>query len=209
MIKRRLPALPTLALLLGLASVVGVGSPAGAHPVVVGSAPADGARVPEPLTEVRVRFSEPVTPLEVIVEGPSGGQLQAGAPQLEEEAVVQPLAPFQERGEHTVTYRLIAADDHLTEGSFTFRYTGPAEQASDRPREEPTPPASRPAEEASDQPGEAPTAQGRPAEPEGGQPTTAPPRNVWPLASTIALVALLAGLTGRALRAIADEDGSE
>lgn len=180
------------AMVLGLLAVVGialgVALPAAAHPVVVSSSPPDEARVPEPLTEIRIRFSEPVTPLEVIVEDPSEEEIQEGAPELEEDAVVQPLSAFQERGDHTVTYRLLAADDHITEGSFTFRYTGPTELAPDPDQ------------------GEEGAAPALPAEPDAGPTTTAPARSLWPLVSIVTLVTVLVVGTMRTVRVIGEDD---
>ncbi len=207
------------AVALSLPAAVVIPAPASAHPVVTGSDPSDGARVPEAVTEVRIEFSEPVTPLEVIVTGPSGAEIQAGDPELVDEAVVQPLHPFQERGDHTVTYRLIAVDDHITEGSFSFRYTGPVpDSPQDPPGDAAIPeedartqaePTAEP--ESTAEPERTPEPE-RTAEPEPTvapePPTTddGPRRSVWPLVITTSLVGLVIAGTVRTLRSIGPED---
>jgi methionine-rich copper-binding protein CopC len=190
--RRRAAVVAVLALLI-LAAVAGA---ARAHPTVVEMAPEDGARVVDPVVEARIRFSEPVTPVEVAVVGPDGQPLSVGPPELIDGVVVrQTVRPPRRRGVHTVSYQVLAVDDHLARGTATYRYTGPVEEPDDEPAGGP-------------EVGDEPTVREPPAaDPPQRENAIRSLWSMWPLALVLVLAALVGAAPIRTVRAITDADG--
>lgn len=132
-------ALGALAAVLGvLAIVLAVPTAASAHDQLVSSDPADGASLEAPPEAITLTFSD--TPLDVSpqirVTGPDGAVVADGAPAIEGTAAVLALPDGLPTGRSTVQWRVVSADGHPIEGSFSFDVAqgtmtaAPSEQAS-------------------------------------------------------------------------------
>jgi copper resistance protein C len=116
-------------LLGGLAAVLGVlllVSPASAHNVLVGSSPADGARVSTGPGTVRLNFNAPVQdgPNEITVIGPDGKHWErTSAATVLGDSVTTTVDPLGPAGTYQVGYRIISADGHPVSGETTFVLT--------------------------------------------------------------------------------------
>jgi copper resistance protein C len=100
-------------------------APAAAHARLVASTPGDGATLDEPPGEVVLEFNEMVEADfgQLQVSGPDGERLDASAPIGEGTTVRSPLLEPTASGTYTVAYRVVSADGHPVEGSFTFELT--------------------------------------------------------------------------------------
>ena len=113
-----------LAALLLFASVAALTSPSSAkHATLVSSEPAANSRLPASPTRIRLVYSEPVEgKLAKVSVLPSAGTrivLRAGADPRDVHAVIAPvdsLAP----GTYKVEWRVVSADGHPVDGTFTF-----------------------------------------------------------------------------------------
>lgn len=144
---------PVLALAAVLAAAVALlvlpAAPAGAHDVLVGTDPADGAVLDAAPTQVVLTFSSAQAEVgaEVLVTGPDGATWSQGAAVVAGTTVTQALAPGLPDGPYTVTWRSVAGDGHPVTGSFAFTLDVP-----DAPAPSPEPTATPPDE---DRPAEA------------------------------------------------------
>ncbi|GGB91618.1 copper resistance CopC family protein [Cellulomonas carbonis] len=142
----------SLVLLLGLVLAVVAPLPALAHDALVGSEPADGAVVGTPPTDVVLTFSS--TQLDVgaavTVTGPDGREWVEGAPLVEGERVVQPLATGMVPGSYTVEWRSVSGDGHPVTGTFAFEVAAGATDPAG-PSASPEPVPTEEAEESGDQ----------------------------------------------------------
>ena len=119
------PVSTVLALFVGLGVVLATPGPAYAHAQLIGSTPANGARLDRAPTEVTLQFSERVN---VVRDGVR--LLDAsGAVRSTQPARVDPTAPAQVRlpvptglgdGLYTVSWRVVSADSHPISGAFVF-----------------------------------------------------------------------------------------
>ncbi|MCV0402473.1 MAG: copper resistance protein CopC [Chloroflexi bacterium] len=122
---RRAGAIALLALLVGPALPDAAGGRVLAHAQLVTSSPAPGSTLPEPPTEIRLVFSEPLetqfTSLDLVTDD--------GTAVLERGGLIDPADPFAlvatppelEPGVYTVRWRtLSAADGHTAEGFLAF-----------------------------------------------------------------------------------------
>ena len=150
--------------LAGAAAVLGV-SPAHAHTDLLGSSPAAGDQVSPATEELTLAFADEVVPgaAAVSVVGPDGQEATSGTTRAEGTLVRVGLR-LVEAGEHTVSYRVVAADGHVVTGRLLFVVTAGASVPSVVP---PAPPST--------------------PDPEGPRPLT------WVMATTVLLL-LLAGL---------------
>jgi methionine-rich copper-binding protein CopC len=116
-----------LALLTALLALAGAG-PAQAHDVLIGTAPADGAVLNTPPTQVRLTFAEQALSIgtRMRVTGPGGIVVSTAPVQVVGSHVTQPLAPALPRGGYTVLWRVTSADGHPVSGSFTFTVSASA-----------------------------------------------------------------------------------
>lgn len=145
--RRRATALATALVALGLATAV----PAAAHDVLIGTDPADGAVLDAPPSQVVLTFSAQQAEVgaEVLVTGPDGASVSAGAAVVAGTTVTQPLAADLPDGAYAVTWRSVAADGHPVTGSFAFTLDAPdapapAPDPTDEPTEEPSQAATEP-----------------------------------------------------------------
>lgn len=127
-------------LLLAVAAVCALALPALGHARLVGTAPADGATVSEAPTEVRLEFNEPVEADfgQLQVRAPDDERVDAGMPDSEGPVVRVELEPLTVAGTYTVSWRVISADGHPVEGTFSFDV---ADDALAEPEPTPTPEA--------------------------------------------------------------------
>lgn len=164
----RLAVAATLLLGLGLAHA----SQAGAHAVVVGTAPADATRVEALPDRISIFLNAKPATVEgdpVSVFDPTGARIDDGDVRVEEAGRVLSVGVLHQAeppvmGDYEVVYRIVSADSHLVTGSFGFHV---------HPHEAEGAPAPAPAD-----PAAAPPAAGGPAlatspAPAGGAPAEA------------------------------------
>ncbi|HEX6473052.1 MAG TPA: copper resistance CopC family protein [Streptosporangiaceae bacterium] len=112
----------------GLSAVVA--GPAGAHTALKASSPKDGGKIAVAPSRLVMEFTEPILTVgyRVLVQGPDGHPYQAGAAQITDNRLTQPLSPLGPAGTYRVSFRIVAADGHpLTSGMrFTLTNPGPA-----------------------------------------------------------------------------------
>jgi len=108
-----------------IAFVFATAAPAGAHAVVLGTKPAAGERLAQPLTEVQVRLAEPVDHRlsSMVVRGPQGRNWAAGPVEGNRNLIVQRLVVTAPPGSYTASYRIVSADGHVVVGSVRFTST--------------------------------------------------------------------------------------
>jgi hypothetical protein len=108
-------------LLTGLSAVLVLASPAVAHARLLGSTPKDRSTVTAVVTEIRLRFSEPVkqSRTTVRVTSADGATHTDGEPVAVDATVAQKVSPLP-AGVITVDWRTVSADGHTITGSFTF-----------------------------------------------------------------------------------------
>lgn len=130
------PRVGALLSLLVAALVAGAGSPAHAHTELLASSPAAGESVPTGADQLSLSFAEEVLPGSgsVQVVAPDGADVTGGDAVAEGSLVRVPLS-VSDLGEHTVRYRVVAADGHVVTGSFTFEVV--AGGPGDRPWQAP------------------------------------------------------------------------
>jgi hypothetical protein len=130
-VRRQLPRLVLGSFVLA-AVVLGLAGPASAHDAAESTSPAQGATVPAPPAEVSVTFSN--TPLGIgssfSVTDAAGTEWADGAVQIVDAVATQKLRPGGPAGGYTVTWRVVSADSHPIEGTFTFTAASGAAGAS-------------------------------------------------------------------------------
>jgi copper transport protein len=109
-------------LLLGLAGVLTVASPASAHAILVSSDPAANSIVPAAPSQVVLTFTEPVTliPGKIEVVAPDGSRADENQPSTSGDKVIIPLKPNGIKGTYLVNYRVISADSHPVAQSIIY-----------------------------------------------------------------------------------------
>jgi len=109
----------------------GVG-PAQAHDALLSSTPASEAALSTAPSAVELEFSAAPVPLgtQVLVLGPDGETVSAGAAELRGTTVVQQLSGSLPAGAYTVEWRSTSSDGHPLAGSYGFTVaTGAAPSA--------------------------------------------------------------------------------
>lgn len=124
---RRLLAITALT----LAALLGAAGPALAHNSLIGSDPAEGARLTTGPGEVRLTFDQPVRAGEgyntITVVGPDGTYWTEGQVRVEGNSVIAPVLPLGPAGTYTVGYRVLSNDGHPVPGKVTFALTEPGD----------------------------------------------------------------------------------
>ena len=115
-----------LAVVGALALLLLSAAPASAHATLVATSPTRGSEVAEAPTEVLLRFSEPVAidRRSVAVYDPLGYRVDTGGPAYpgDDLSLVRVrLRPLTEQS-YLVVWRVVSADGHPADGSFTFGY---------------------------------------------------------------------------------------
>ncbi|MFC4615854.1 copper resistance protein CopC [Cellulomonas algicola] len=120
----------TLGRVVAVVGVVGalalLGAPAAqAHNTLRASDPADGATVAFAPDRVTLTFDMPATAIgtEVVVTAADGRVVSAGAAELVDATVAQPLAGELPAGAYAVAWRVTSADGHPIEGTLGFTAT--------------------------------------------------------------------------------------
>ena len=118
------------AMVLGVLSLVLVGSvagalPASAHSQLVSATPVNGAELESSPGLVTLTFNEPVREKysAVQVTGPEGGTWQVGELTQSASTLSQELGPLGPAGVYTVDWRVVSGDGHPVAGTFTFTLT--------------------------------------------------------------------------------------
>lgn len=119
-------ALVLLGALLGIVSgllVVGV-APADAHDILIRTSPVDGSTVARLPDVIVLTFDEPgeADGTVIAVTGPDGN-VASGPAVLIDSDVRQAVGPGSPAGRYTVDWRVVSADGHPVDGSFTFTAT--------------------------------------------------------------------------------------
>jgi methionine-rich copper-binding protein CopC len=98
------------------------GAAAQAHDVIESTNPADGSTVATVPASVVLTFDH--TPIgvgtEILVKDPSGTNQADGPAKIVDTNVTQALKPGAPAGKYTVVWRVVSADSHPIEGTFTF-----------------------------------------------------------------------------------------
>ncbi|WP_369045939.1 copper resistance CopC family protein [Sinomonas sp. P10A9] len=123
----RIPSLTVLrkaatAALLVAAMLLPAAAAAQAHDVIESTNPADGSTVQTVPDSVVLTFDH--TPIaigtEIQVKDPSGTNVSNGPANIVDTNVTQPIKPGAPAGVYTVVWRVVSADSHPIEGTFTF-----------------------------------------------------------------------------------------
>jgi len=116
------PARVVLILALALLVTVGLVGTASAHATLIGSDPADGAKLSAAPTTVTLTFDDSLENFEpvVTVTGPDGGQYQAGEATIDGATLSSPVLPLTAAGTYTIAYRVVSDDGHPVEGQVRF-----------------------------------------------------------------------------------------
>ncbi|WP_461188937.1 copper resistance CopC family protein [Arthrobacter sp. Z4-13] len=114
------------------AAVLGLAGPAAAHDAAESSTPAQGASVAAPPEQVSVTFNN--NPLGIgssfSVMDASGAEWADGPVDIVDNVASQKLKAGGPAGQYTVTWRVVSADSHPIEGTFTFTASSAAEGAA-------------------------------------------------------------------------------
>ncbi|MDX6751444.1 FixH family protein [Geminicoccaceae bacterium 1502E] len=109
-----------LACLIGLVlALLGHAADLRAHAVLLGTEPAQGARLTAAPPRLALRFSEPVVPIDLQILA-NGERLVVPAPAARGGDVLVELPAVLEDGSYLVSYRVRSADTHPIGGSFAF-----------------------------------------------------------------------------------------
>jgi putative copper export protein/methionine-rich copper-binding protein CopC len=141
--RRRVLAAAWVSLVLALA----LPAPAGAHALLEASEPADGATLPEPPTEIVLRFTESPEPAlsSIVLLDTTGAELDVGeaGPAPGDPSALSVSTPELQQGAYTVTWRTVSqVDGHPSGGAFTFGVGVSPVGAIAAPGTPETPPAS-------------------------------------------------------------------
>lgn len=124
---------------LAVAIVVAPANPAFAHSELLESTPAAGETLPEPPEQVELVFGENVQEQggAIVVQAADGSRVdQANTFATDANVATVQLAKTAPSGKYTVNYRVVSADGHIVNGTFSYRQTSSSS---------PTPTSSEPA----------------------------------------------------------------
>ena len=115
---RRVALLATLAVLWSLL----LASPAAAHAELVDIAPANGAQLTRPPTEVRMTFTESVNLVDdgIRLVDHVGATVPTPDPTVDGRTVTWPMPTDLPEGHYVVTWRVLSKDGHPVSGAFSF-----------------------------------------------------------------------------------------
>lgn len=125
-------------LVITLGLLLGPGTPARAHAVLVSSSPVPNTVLTSAPTEIVLTFSEDVrqVPDKIRVVGPDGSRVDRGEPRFTGSVVNIPVDPAGPQGTYLVNYRVISADGHPVTGAYTYSVgtisTPPTDTGADR-----------------------------------------------------------------------------
>jgi copper transport protein len=111
-------------LALGLLWVLLAAAPAAAHAQLVSTTPANGQRLAVGPSEIRLRFSERVSPvrdgLRLLDSGRTARGIGPARLGPEADEVVLPVSEILPDGVYTLTWRVVSGDSHPIHGAFVF-----------------------------------------------------------------------------------------
>lgn len=116
-----------LALIVSLLALGAPALPASAHSELLQSTPADGERLAEAPTTIELVFGEGVQQQggAIVVKGPDGTRYdQPGSFVTDENVATVQVTRATDAGEYTVVYRVMSADGHVVEGTFSYAVLG-------------------------------------------------------------------------------------
>lgn len=118
------------ALLVGAATIIGA-SPAFGHASQVGSSPAADDVLSTSPSEVTVTFDSGLLDMgaALVVRSQDGTSIVTGQPVIDDRSFSVTVDPSAPGGAYDVAYRVVSADGHTVEGSFTYTVEGTAEAA--------------------------------------------------------------------------------
>lgn len=121
-------------------TLLGTTGTALAHNTLVGSDPAEGARLQEGPEQVRLTFDQPVRAEynTVTVVGPDGKHWADGTVRVEGTTVIAPVGELGPAGTYTIGFRILSNDGHPVTDKVTFTLTEPGGGTPVPPPEEAT-----------------------------------------------------------------------
>ena len=125
-----------VSLLALLCLVLGAG-PASAHASLVSSDPGNGSSVATAPRMITFTFNENIgNPACVAVRAPDGTKVKVSDVSAIDTAVTAIVAPTNQKGRYTATYRVVSADGHPIEGTIRWTTTtGETVKQVDQPKE--------------------------------------------------------------------------
>jgi methionine-rich copper-binding protein CopC len=126
----------------GLVAVVATATPASAHAALLSSAPADGAVLTEPPTQVLLTFNQAMQDIGadiVVTHTDTGDAVPSATIAVNDAEVSMPLPSDLGSGTYQVAWRAVSADGHPIEGTFAFTLSLPVESPSPPASVTPTP----------------------------------------------------------------------
>jgi copper resistance protein C len=107
------------------AALLFAAAPASAHDAAEASSPSDGATVATPPAEVSITFNQAPLGLgsQVRVSDPAGTDWAEGKVEIVDNVATQKLREGAPAGKYTVQWRVVSADSHPIEGTFSFTAT--------------------------------------------------------------------------------------
>lgn len=110
--------------MLGLIALVGAVvagiSGAHAHAGLVSTSPSDGAVLDVAPSRYEMTFSEPVSPLRIVLVGPDGSSRDLSGASLSGNTLGVAAPDDMGRGTHVLSWRVVSADGHPVAGSVVF-----------------------------------------------------------------------------------------
>ncbi|MGH3516437.1 MAG: copper resistance CopC family protein [Haloechinothrix sp.] len=116
----------TVGALLAVCAVLGLGTPASAHNVLISSDPDKGASLDAGPEQVTLTFDQSIQSGDVnqiAVTGPGGTQWTTGPVEVDRNVATVPVAPLGPAGEYTIGYRVLSSDGHPVSGEIPFTLT--------------------------------------------------------------------------------------
>lgn len=132
-----------LTTMMAMATFVLTIAPASAHSRLVSTVPVGGSTVATVLSEVALKFSEPIEAAfgGVQIFDAAGGRVSSGEPQIAGTTVKVALSPQLVGGDYSVAFRIISSDSHAVESRFAFTYKPTAQGQALPAAVAPAPPA--------------------------------------------------------------------
>ncbi|MFB9839447.1 copper resistance CopC family protein [Actinoallomurus acaciae] len=108
---------------------------ASAHAHLVSSTPKHTATVAGPVTEVTLRFNEPINPavVQVKVTGPDGRDHTDGRPRIDGAALTQGLKNDMGAGRYAIAFRVVSHDGHPVSEQLHFTLNAPGSSSTPAP----------------------------------------------------------------------------
>jgi methionine-rich copper-binding protein CopC len=116
-----------LALIVSLLALGAPALPASAHSELLQSTPADGEQLAEAPTQIELVFGEGVQQQggAIVVKGPDGTRYdRPGSFVTDENVATVQVTRATDAGEYTVVYRVMSADGHVVDGTFSYEVLG-------------------------------------------------------------------------------------